>query len=120
MDSLKLLNYSTRSQQILFAMVLRVADHQYEVKFHKFKMADPRWRMKILKVALFPPNLVPGGFEGQWSRIQRQIVKIQDGGSNMADEKIESHPIFTKFGTRGFLGLLSCINGFQLMATALN
>ena len=38
----------------------------------------------------------------------------------MADEKIESHPIFTKFGTRGFLGLLSCINGFQLMATALN
>ena len=46
MDSLKLLNYSTRSQQILFAMVLRVADHQYEVKSHKFKMADENFESR--------------------------------------------------------------------------
>ena len=32
----------------------------------------------------------------------------------MADEKIESHPIFTKFGTRGFLGLLIMHKWFSI------
>ena len=51
--------------EIRYTRVFGVADHESEVSFAKFKMAEPRWRSKILKVNQIRSNLVHRGFWGR-------------------------------------------------------
>lgn len=50
---------STDSRQIWYTGVFEIADHESEVRFQKFKMADPIWLTCHLKMAItFGRNIV--------------------------------------------------------------
>ena len=69
----------------LLSVIFGVSDHESEVRFAKFKMADPRWGTKFLKINRFVANMLYESFWSSWWRISGQIFKIEDGGHNMAE-----------------------------------
>ena len=50
---------------IVTVRVFRVADYESEVRFSKFKMADPIWRSKFKKKGKLMLNF---GYKGFWDR----------------------------------------------------
>jgi len=54
--------------------------------FWKIKMAARIWRTKFPKVIGFTRNSLLGGYFDRRLQIYNPITKIQNGGSNMADE----------------------------------
>ena len=54
------------------------------------------WRTNFLKSTGLVLKIVYLGFEGCWLRIWNQISKIQNGGSNMADEILKINRIGTE------------------------
>ena len=50
---------------IVTIWVFGVADYESEVRFSKFKMADPIWRSKFSKKGKFMRNF---GYKGFWDR----------------------------------------------------
>ena len=101
-DSGRVFWKSTDFLQILCMRVFGVADYESDVTFQKFKMADARCWTCFLEIHRFSSNFVDGGFWSRWSRIYCYCLKIQYGGSNMADVFSEDPPIFFKFCMSGF------------------
>ena len=72
---------------IVTITVFGVADYESDVRFSKFRMADPIWRSKFSKKGKLMLNF---GFKGFWGRMitnlksdfQNSKWRIQHGGQN--------------------------------------
>ena len=49
-----------------YYLVFRVADYESDVRFSKFKMVDPIWRMPKMNIQEYWWIYLPRGFFGLW------------------------------------------------------
>ena len=87
---------------IVTIKVFGVADYESEVRYSKFKMADPICRSKFSKKGKLMLNFGYKGFWDRWLRIWSQIFKIKNGGSNMAVKIFKKGNLMLNFGCKGF------------------
>ena len=65
MKKMAIFKKSTDLDKIWYIGVFGVADHESEVRFAKFKMADPIWQTKFSNFNIFTPKYVYWGFRGR-------------------------------------------------------
>ena len=97
---------SSIPSEILYSEGFGVVDYEFEIRFQKFKMADPIWRRSLRNFFQFLWYVVHGGFRVRWLQIWNKILEIQNGETKMAHVISKIPSIFPIFCTQRFLASL--------------